>query len=202
MPRAKSICLEDLGDAPPRFVQCIVLPGNEPGLGLESSGAISWKADRPGCCELYVSVDDRLILLCTDPTVVVEVSRSGRSLRAPVGKPVVVLHGDQIRVAERRYGLHVHGATHATHAPLPFEPRPGPRGVRIAAAIALGASVASGCAGSDDKPNPVDAGLETAREDAVADQSIEDGPTDAIEVITDAAVVTIDVLDAPPKAIP
>jgi hypothetical protein len=88
---------------------------------------------------------------------------------------------------------------------LPFEPRPGLRGSRIAAAIALGASVASGCAGSDHEPNPVDAGLlerEAASEDSASDQAIEDGSTDAMEVVTDAALVTIDVLDAPPKAIP
>ena len=49
-------------------------------------------------CELWVSADDRLILYRPEGADAVAVSRAGRSLDVPSGKPVVLIDQDQIDV--------------------------------------------------------------------------------------------------------
>lgn len=209
MPDAKAICLESLDERPSaRFMRCVVLPGSEPGLALGSTGEILWKSDQAIACELYVSLDERLILLRPASSVPVEVHRAGRHLLAPANKPVVLLGGDELRIGARRYRLHVHGTTASRHGPEALDPTP-PRRTRLAAAIALGASVATaGCGDSDGRVNPVDAGDPgDAAQEAATDASdarpgsvvVEPDGGDAGQPQLDAP---IDVLDHPPKAVP
>lgn len=152
MPEPLAICLEDLG-APleaPRFLRCVVVVGREPGLRLDASGAVVWQHE--GGAELWVSSDDKLILFRPADAPSVMVSRSGRTLDAPTGKPVVLLDGDELTTAGRRLRVHVHGVAPLVHAPqqLPAEALPRSTASRAAAAaLALGAALgAAGCGGA------------------------------------------------------
>lgn len=217
MPTAKSVCLEALDENQERssFTRCVMLPGGEPGLALGPAGDILWQTDGPIACELYVSRDNRLILLCPDHDAFVEVRRAGRCLRVPAGKPVVLVAGDLIHVADHRYRLHVHGPARTTHRPSPLEQRARVSPAMLAAAIALGASVAGvACADSDGRENPIDAGQSDAdashSNTGDAGQGASLGTSDASDanivegsiVDLDARLEPIDVLDNPPKAIP
>lgn len=214
MPTAKSVCLEALDEKQGRssFTRCVMLPGGEPGLALGPAGDILWQNDGPIACELYVALDDRLILLCPDHNAFVEVRRAGRCLQVPAGKPVVLVAGDLIHVAGHRYRLHVHGSTRTTHKPSPLEQRARVSGAKLAAAIALGASVAGvACSDSDERVNPVDAGqsdadasqsdIGDAGQDASPDAS-DTNVSDGSSIDFDVRSEPIDVLDNPPKAIP
>jgi hypothetical protein len=66
---------------------------------------------------LWVSADDRLVLLRGAGADPVTVSRGGRALEAPVGKPVILLDQDQLAINGRRLRVHLHGPAIEAHPP-------------------------------------------------------------------------------------
>lgn len=157
-PTPLAICIEDL-DAPDEhaYLQCVALVGRQPGLRLDAAGEVSWIEASVGpaslAAELWVSLDQQLILYRPATAAPVRVRRSGRSLDAPFEKPVVLLDGDELDVGQRSLRVHVHGETIHSHAPQIFVPEPAPAppqehvgtAVRAtAAALALGAVVGAG----------------------------------------------------------
>lgn len=119
MPISMEICLEELDRAEEDecIVRCVAMPGGEPGLSLDREGGVRWMSEEPGACGLWVSADDRLILRRTEGSVPVTVERGDRSLDAPVDRPVVLLHGDILRIEGRRLQVHFHGETEEIHEP-------------------------------------------------------------------------------------
>jgi hypothetical protein len=147
MLKPMSICLEQLDRGDDRFLRCVAVPGRGPGLRLGADGAVRWR-EGEGCCELWVSTDERLILFRPTGGPPATVSRAGRSVEAPEEKPVVLLGGDEIRIGGRTFRLHLHGPTQTLAAPEPFQPRVEHGRLRAAAAaVALGTVVAAGCGG-------------------------------------------------------
>lgn len=118
MPSPLELCLEDLGskDDGKRFLQCVALAGNEPGLGLDPTGRVVWRGAGLAC-DLWISADEQLMLRRLEDAPAIEVTRAGRGLEAPVGKPVILLNRDEIRVGQARLRLHVHGPASAVHPP-------------------------------------------------------------------------------------
>jgi len=154
MPKPIALCIEDLdaGSGASKYVRCVALPGREPGLGLDGRGAVLWRSEEPVACELWVSGDDRLILYRLEGAADVTLSRAGRSLDVPSGKPVVLIDQDQIDVGPRCLRLHVHGEAPAVAAPSPLVPEKKSPGLlaRVAtAALALGSIV--GCGSCEDE---------------------------------------------------
>lgn len=119
MPSPCSLCLEDLlaKDPDDRFLRCVALPGRQPGLRLHTDGSVGWRIDTNVACELMVSLDQKLLLLRPGNAPDVEVLRRGRHLLAPSDKPVVLLDGDEVRVAGRRFRVHIHGETTRVEPP-------------------------------------------------------------------------------------
>lgn len=158
MPEPIAICIEDLGAVAdtPRYISCTALAGGEPGLGLDTQGELRWlEPDVELACQLWVSADDRLILLRPHGAVAVGVSRGGRSLEVPEEKPVVLLDGDQLDLAGRRLRVHVHGPGHGVYAPEPLQPEEPSRLGSVAttaAAAALALSTALGAGGCPATP--------------------------------------------------
>ncbi|HEY3356652.1 MAG TPA: hypothetical protein VGQ83_25605 [Polyangia bacterium] len=149
MPRPLEICLEDLDLTPEddRYLRCVALPGGEPGLALDREGVVRWMPDAPAAYGLWVSADDRLILLRADGATPLTVTRGERSIEAPAAKPVVLLDQDLLRLGGRRLRVHVHGATDLIHAPEPLRGSAFAGVVRAAAAaLALSAAGAVGTA--------------------------------------------------------
>ncbi len=191
MPKPIAICLEDLlapaeGD---RYLRCVALPGRQPGLRLDAAGLVLWQEPAAGGCELWVSGDEQLILLRPPGGAAVTVSRGGRSLAVPEGKPVVLLGGDELALGERRLRVHVHGEAPAVHAPAPLEAEPrGRAGKAIAAALALTAAL-----GASDCRKPVE----------VRDQppviAVPPKPDAKPALKPDAARTPIEVRDRPPE---
>ena len=150
MPKPLAICIEDLDAAAP-YTQCVAVAGNHPGLALDAQGELGWQTGEAGACELWVSLDERLMLFRPEgaPGGAVVLRRGGRTLELPEGKPVVALDGDRVDVGGRRLRIHVHGEAPAVHPPnlLPQQRSSLGRAARAAAAaLALGAAVtASGC---------------------------------------------------------
>jgi hypothetical protein len=203
MPDPIAVCIEDLSPSPgaPRFVRCVAVAGALPGLRLCADGALLWRSDAPAACELWVSGDERLILRRPEGAPQVRVSRAGRSILAPFGKPVVVIHGDEIELGDKRFRLHVHGKAPAVHAPAPL-PAWGTAG-RVAAVVAMGAAVAGCKTGIEVRDAPpsvavlnLDASGEPLR-DAGADDA--DAPGDAVGAEVSTA---IEVREAPPVVVP
>lgn len=130
-PRPIAICLEDLGAAAdaPRYLQCSVLVGDQPGLRLDAAGEVQWQPPRP-LLELCVSADDQLLVFLPGQAVVsAALHREGRSLRVPAEKPVIAIDGDELEVGAPRYRIHVHGAAPAAPAPGQPADRPTPKGL-------------------------------------------------------------------------
>lgn len=145
MPLPIEICLEDLGLSPDdeRYIRCVALPGGEPGLALDHAGLVRWMA--PADYGLWVSADDRLILLRAEGAAPITVQRGGRSVEAPEERPVVLLDGDELQVDGRRLRVHVHGEASEVFSPEPLTGRALARIARAtAAALALGAMVGAG----------------------------------------------------------
>ncbi len=162
MPRPQAICVEDLDAAPGsvRYTRCVALAGGETGLTLDPRGDLLWQSAAQEACQLWVSMDERLILLRPEGAGAVTVTRGGRSLDVPHGKPVVLLDQDRLEVGGRRLRVHVHGEAAEVHPPSPLEvEQPDGRlgGIARAAAtaLALGAALgASGCkSGNNLEPN-------------------------------------------------
>lgn len=132
-----------------RYLRCVALTGRQPGLRLDAQGSAHWRSPgEPAACELWVSADQRLILFRPEEDgPVVRVSRGGRGLEVPVGKPVVLIDQDGVEVGGRRLRIHVHGVAPAVSAPDYLVPeRRGPHRLMraAAAALALGAAVGAG----------------------------------------------------------
>ena len=162
LPPPKAICIEDLDAASPadRYLRCVALPGRQTGLGLRSDGAVLWQDDKKLACELWVSADERLIAYRREGAPPLTVSRAGRTLSAPEGKPIVLVDRDVLVVGERRVRIHVHGVASSVHAPSPLPVRSGAAARMTAvAAAAVALSAAPGC----ERPktaSPPDAGIE------------------------------------------
>ncbi|MBU1219035.1 hypothetical protein KKF34_06170 [Myxococcota bacterium] len=151
-----AVCLERVNPKPGenRFVQCTVITGAETGLGLDEHGNATWRDMASTVAEFFISADDRVMFLktekCTGEAIV---SREGRSLAAPVNKPVVIIHGDTIKIADRILKIHLHGQTEYIHAPQDLIPevdaKPQTKVLKaasLAAAIAATAVISTGCA--------------------------------------------------------
>jgi hypothetical protein len=147
MPYPKEICLEDLDLSPEddRYIRCVALPGGEPGLALDREGEVRWMPDGPCAYGLWVSADDRLVLLREEGSGPITVLRGGRSQQAPVDKPVILVDGDHLTLKGRRYQVHVHGQTELVYPPAPTSRTALAKAARVAAAaLALGAVVGAG----------------------------------------------------------
>jgi hypothetical protein len=156
MPAPIEICLErmDVAEREEAFLRCVALPEIEPGLVLDDQGAVLWMPDRGQAkvTGLWVSGDEQLVLIRGAHTAEVRVCRAGRSVKAPAGKPVVLLDQDVLELgsselgSSRRLRVHVHGATELVHAPERVPASAVRRLLRAAAAaVALGAATV-GCA--------------------------------------------------------
>lgn len=152
IPRPKAICVEHLHAAAdqPRYLQCVAIPGRQPGLSIDVAGQVRWRVGEVSCCELWVSGDDRLIAYRPKGAEPFEVLRAGRSLLAPEGKPIVLLDQDELRIGESQLRVHIHGEAVDVRPPNAL------LGARRLTALAA-AAVAIGAAGCD-KPaaNPTD----------------------------------------------
>jgi len=152
MPTPQAICIEDLVTCSEleRFTVCVAVPGNEPGLALDRKGRVLWRKRRVTGCELWISQDDRLMLLRPRGAASVKVHREGRFLEAPFDKPVVLIDQDEVEVGQKRFRLHLHGRVDDVFAPEPYPLRDGGVGrVVRATAAALAIGVAAGGPGCD-----------------------------------------------------
>jgi len=157
MPIPVEICVEELDLPDERYIRCVALPGGQPGLALDREGAVRWMPDGPADYGLCVSDDDRLVLLRGEGAGPAAVSRAGRSVEAPVGKPVVLLDQDLVQINGRRLRIHIHGATEAVYEPQPLTGSALARMVRAAAtAVALGATVGVAGAATAGSPAPIE----------------------------------------------
>jgi hypothetical protein len=148
MPHPIELCLEDMvavrsPDAE-RYLRCVALVGPQLGLGVDPQGNVTWRSADALAAELWVSADDRLILLRPAGAPAVRLSRASRELDVPEGKPVVVLPGDLVAVGPRRLRVHIHGVAASVCAPAPLSERALAQVARAAAVLAVGAAVA-GC---------------------------------------------------------
>jgi len=174
MPHALEICIEDLDRPEPatseedeRYIRCVALSGDEPGLALDREGVVRWMPEGPAdrLYGLWVSDDQRLVLLRGEHVGPVIVERGGRQVQAPPGKPVILMDQDLLRFDERRLRVHLHGETEEIFEPEPVRgagraargagPRSGAErsaqheiARAAAAAVALGAMVGLGGTGS------------------------------------------------------
>jgi len=154
MPAPQAMCLEDLApsDELSRYTQCVAVAGGEPGLGLDRRGGVLWRKGRVTGCELWVSLDERLMLLRPEGAAPVTVRRGERSLDVPFERPVVLLDQDEVEVGGKRLRLHLHGEVDDVFAPAPYPLRDTGVGRAVrAAAAALAIGVAAGnpaCNGS------------------------------------------------------
>lgn len=142
MPAPIELCLEDLLALPgsPEYLQCVARQGSGPGLTVGLDGGVRWESAEAAAFELWVSADEKLVLRRREGAPEVSVARRGRAVRAPEGKPVVLLDQDEIALGARRWRLHVHGFAPQAHAPRPLLRR---ALAPLAAAAALGAAACS-----------------------------------------------------------
>jgi len=162
MPHPKEICIEDLelseregtaNQAP--YIRCVALPGGEPGLALAGEGMVRWMPDGPAARGLWISADERLVLLRAANAGPITVERGGRRVEAPEGKPVILVDQDLLRVNGRRLRVHIHGAAEAIYPPRPLTAGAIARlGRAAAAALALGAVVGTPGSGEARAPGP------------------------------------------------
>lgn len=199
MPKPLAICIEDL-NAPSKaskYLQCVALPGRQPGLRLDGDGRAIWFSEKAVACELWVSADNRLILYRPDGAPAVQVRRAGRSLDVPFSKPVILLDKDEVDVGVRRLRIHIHGEAATVAAPTPLVVKPGPfdRLAQTATAAAIIGTLATGCIEVRETPPVV--------------MPITDTPTPTLEVRdfppepvipSDTPTPTIEVRDFPPTA--
>lgn len=206
MPTPLAICLEHLDARSPaeRYLRCVALGGRQPGLRVDRAGTVLWRSDEQVACELWVSLDEKLILYRPAGAAPVTMWRAGRALEVPEGKPVVMLDQDEFLAGERRLRIHVHGAAPGTYAPswLPAaEDKPARRPVRAAAAaVALGVALAGGVEVRCHPPAPSPSGPEPGWNEPDAGAPPDD-PT--VAPAEDAATTPeIEVRVAPPSVAP
>ena len=211
MPKPLAICIEDL-NAPSKaskYLQCVALPGRQPGLRLDEAGHALWFSEKAVACELWVSADDRLILYRPDGALPVQVRRAGRSLDVPFNKPVILLDKDEVDIGARHLRIHIHGEAAAVAAPTPLVVKPSPfdRLAQTAAAAAVIGTLTTGCIEVRETPPVVMPVTETPtstieiRETPPAperptDTPIIEEPTVEVPTVTP----TIEVRDFPPTA--
>ncbi len=114
------ICLEELGARPDDecFIRCVAVSGGQPGLALDRDGLVRWMPeDETAYHGLWVSGDGRLMLYGAEAPDAVVVERGARTQAAPVGKPVVLVDQDLLRVGDRQLRVHIHGETEAMYEP-------------------------------------------------------------------------------------
>jgi hypothetical protein len=139
------LCLEELEDqaSPEPYLRCVAVAGGQPGLCFSPDGEVVWKLNEHAAAELWVSGDDKLIFYRKQSEGVVSLTRLSRHLELPLGKPVVVLHGDEICVKNRRYRVHVHGTAQEIVPPTRLDLRRTRHAV-VGAALAV-SSLVAGC---------------------------------------------------------
>lgn len=147
-PTPLEICLEELSPANEEpYIRCVALPGGEPGLALDRAGLVRWRSDESTDVGLWVSADGQLVLLRGAEAGTVVVSRAGRALDAPAGKPVVLRDQDLLELAGRTLRVHVHGVAAEIRAPERLSLRSVKEVARAtAAALALTAAVGGSAA--------------------------------------------------------
>ncbi len=202
-PKAIALCIEDLDASPQRrFLVCTALIGHSPGLGLDPRGEVTWQRQQDRVVELWVSMDQQLILYRRPDGPPTEVHRGGRSLQVPEEKPVVLLHLDEIRIDQRRLRVHLHGQAKTIAAPQFFAPPPPPSASKktlnavaaaTAAALSLGAVACQSSAATEPTP-PVE-----VRPHPPAPMPPE-WPQPEPDVVEVTAPEPIEVREAPPEA--
>ena len=140
LPEPIEICLEELDDASDAepYLRCVAVAGGSPGLCFSPAGEVLWCLNESALAEIWVSRDGRLMFFRKSSHGQVSLTRVERHLELPLGKPVIVLGGDEIGVAGRRFRVHVHGTTAEVKPPERLKLRRA-RNLAIAAALALGA---------------------------------------------------------------
>ncbi len=196
MPKPLAICIEDL-DAPKasRYVQCVALPGRQPGLRLNDAGRAIWFSEQAVACELWVSADDRLILYRPEGAAPATVRRAGRSLDVPFAKPVILLDKDEVDVGPRHLRIHVHGEAPAVVAPHPLAVKLTPleRLAQSAATAAVVGALATACIEVRVTPPEVAPPTETPTVE------VRDSPP---MIAPPTETPTIEVRDSPPTVLP
>ncbi len=199
MSDALAICIEDL-DAQSRssqYLQCVALPGRQPGLRLDAGGRVTWLSEVPAAealaCELWVSADGRLILYRPEGAAPVTVRRAGRSLDAPFAKPVILLDKDEVDVGKRHLRIHIHGTAPAIAAPAPLKVQPHPLGRLAKGAAAAAAVIGAATACIEVRTTPPEVAPWT--ETPTATIEVRDFPP---EVEAPTATPTIEVRETPP----
>ncbi len=200
MPKPLAICIEDL-NAPSKaskYLQCVALPGRQPGLRLDEAGHALWLSEKAVACELWVSADNRLILYRPESAPPVQVRRAGRSLDVPFNKPVILLDKDEVDVGARHLRIHIHGEAAAVAAPTPLVVKPSPfdRLAQTATAAALIGTLATGCIEVRETP-PVPLPPDTPTPTV----EVRDFPPEPV-IPSDTPTPTIEVRDFPPTADP
>ncbi len=197
-----AICIEDLDaeSCSGQYVQCVALPGRQPGLRLDAEGRVTWlnagMAPEVLACELWVSADGRLVLYRPEGAAAVTVRREGRSLDAPCGKPVILLDKDRVDVGSRHLRIHIHGTAPAIAAPAPLkaQPRPLERLAKGAAAAAAVIGAATACIEVRTTPPEVAPWTETP----TSTIEVRDFPP---EVAMPTQTPTIEVIANPPSVV-
>jgi len=136
------LCLESLDSAHDNgpYVRCVALAGGGPGLGLTSEGAVVWLQNGAAALLIWVSADNRLMVLRRDGLARVRLTRAERTLDIPENKPVVTLHRDVVEVEGHSFRVHVHGIAQAVNPPERLTLR---RAERWVASAALAMSLAA-----------------------------------------------------------
>jgi hypothetical protein len=147
IPEPIELCLEELTnlerDEP--YLRCVAVAGGQPGLCFSPRGEVLWQLNERALAELWVALDGRLVFYRKKTDGIVSLTRASRHLELPLGKPVFVLHGDEIRVENLRYRVHVHGNVKEVLAPERLQLKRARQAV-VGATMALGALTA-GCQG-------------------------------------------------------
>ena len=142
-PKPLLLCLERLADGSlERFVRCTAKPGRERGLAIGLDGSILWCDSGPVGCEIWVAKDQRLVAFCPEEAPPTVLTRAGRALELPRGKPVIVRNQDELQLAGARFRVHIHGLATEIHAPQTLRALP-----RFAAAAAVAMAMGSSAAG-------------------------------------------------------
>jgi len=139
LPEPIELCLEELDDASDAepYVRCVAVAGGCPGLCFSPAGEVLWRLNESALAEIWVSLDGRLMFFRKSLQGQVSLTRVERHLELPLGKPVIMLGGDEITVAGKRFRVHVHGTTAKVRPPERLKLRRA-RNLAVAAAIALG----------------------------------------------------------------
>ena len=138
------LCLESLDPAEDErpYVRCVALAGGTQGLGLTAVGGIVWCRNESASLLIWVSADNRLMLLRSDEMHRARLTRAERFLELPANKPVVALHGDVIEIEGRSFRVHVHGVAGTVAPPVRLTLR---RAQKWVAGAALAAASLAGC---------------------------------------------------------